>query len=187
MIGISDLDLVGVKLPEGLRPGGGAHPVKLFDPGVHGRLDVADQRLDLRLGFRREPGRDVKLAEPEIHMAKAVDHVLPEAVAAADRADPAFPADRFLGLAGQDLVAEGEARVGEGLGEIESGIVGDRKGLPCLERLQRRRGVQGGYLREGGLFGYDDPVERGEPRAIQERGPVETRRERSRLARVCGL
>ncbi len=106
-------------------------------------------------------------------MAEAIGHVLPNTIAATDGADAALPANGLLGLSLQRLVAEGEARFGERLRQIEGRIVRDGESLPRFQGLQRRFGINRGELRKSGLLGDDDPTERTEPSTVQECWPVE--------------
>ena len=96
MIGISDFDCVGVELLQGLLLGVFAHPIDLFDPRAVGVLEVGDERLNFRLGFRRKIFRRVELANPETHRPEGTKPVTHTEVAAAHRRNRAFPTGLLL-------------------------------------------------------------------------------------------
>src|SRR5580658_10572737 len=98
MIGVPHLDRVGVELFESLRFGLWSHPLQLLQARVVSRLQVNHQRLNLRLRFRAEILRGVKLADSEAQSSEFSQTAARQEIAAAHRRYTSLPAHLLLFL-----------------------------------------------------------------------------------------
>ncbi len=143
LVRIADLDRHGLQLGLGLRLGLRAHPVERLDALAERGAKVLDQVTDLGLGLGREVAGDIGAAQGLAH------HRVVER-------DAALPARALRRLAGQHRAAEGEMRLLEPVVQIRRRLVDQVEGSPGLEHIERRRPVDGGHLRQGGLFADHD-------------------------------
>src|SRR5215469_150183 len=132
MIGVPHFDRVGVELSESLRFGLWSHPLQLLQTRVVSRLQVNDERLNLRLRLRPEIFRRVKLADAEAQSTEFTQAVAHQEIAAAHRVYTSLPTHLLLFLAGEHLVVHLEMSVGKRLRKIRRGVVGEMHGMRGL-------------------------------------------------------
>ena len=110
LVRITDLGREGGPLFQRLLLGFIAHPFQPLDAQLQRLREILHQRFHLGLGFRREGGIDVDLAEGLADRA-------------VERVQHALPARGLLGLTAQGLAVEREALLREGFGQVRRGIV----------------------------------------------------------------
>src|ERR1700734_3079364 len=105
MIGIANLNLIGIEFLQCLSLGGRAHPIESLQPRTHGRFNVGDELFDLDFGAGGKVLRSIKPTQAEAHITETV-YAVACAISATDGADGPLPSHLLLRLAGKNLVAE---------------------------------------------------------------------------------
>ena len=171
VIGVADADLEGAEFGDRLFLRRWRHPCNVFEPGTEGDEEVGDDGFGLGLGFGREESFDVNLA-----------YGVAEGVGDEDVA--AEVAGTLLGGSGEYGVEEGEALVGEGLGDGGSAVfekVVDEEIFPRVEGL---RGDERGFAGEGGGLPDDEDVLFIKAGGTEELRPIKAG---SLCGEVCGM
>ncbi len=183
LVRIADLHDIRVEFLERFGLGLRSHPGERLDAVAECALDVGDQGFDLSLCFRRKITIGVKLAGRPVERAEAGRRIGP-AIAARGGEHGSLPAHLLLGLARKRMAVQVEIGIGERLGHVGRGEIGDAEGHPRFQRLDPRLRHHRRQLGKSGIGGDDQALFLVEPGARQIRPPVEARRISDEIGRA---